>query len=78
MVNLLTYKDGEPFPGVVGRTSAESSPAWPTPPRAPEGAPNPSHTLGVVDDPWSRRISDSGLPNAIPGRGGHYVLLPLL
>jgi hypothetical protein len=40
MSNLLTYNDGEPFPGVIGRTSDESSPAWPTPPRAPEGAPN--------------------------------------
>jgi hypothetical protein len=36
----------------------------------------PSHTLGVVDDMWSRRIPDSGLPSANPGRGGHYVLLP--
>ena len=40
MTGLDTYNEGEPFPGVVGRTSDESSPAWPTPPRAVEGAPN--------------------------------------
>jgi arylsulfatase len=32
----LTYADGAPFPGVIGRTAEESSPAWPTPPQAAE------------------------------------------
>jgi len=34
------YRQGTAFPGVIGRTVAESSPAWPEPTRAPEGAPN--------------------------------------
>lgn len=37
---LKTYKDGTPFTGVIGRTTEESSPAWPEPPRPPEGAPS--------------------------------------
>ena len=48
MSNLITYKDGEPFPGVIGRTADESSPAWPTPPQAPDGAPNV--VMFVLDD----------------------------
>ena len=35
---IKTYKDGTPFTGVIGRTTEESSPAWPEPPRPPEGA----------------------------------------
>ena len=34
------YPPGSPFPGVIGRTLDESSPAWPAPNRAREGAPN--------------------------------------
>ena len=26
---IKTYKDGTPFTGVIGRTTEESSPAWP-------------------------------------------------
>ncbi|MDQ7823682.1 MAG: arylsulfatase [Candidatus Eremiobacteraeota bacterium] len=40
MSELKTYKDGTPFTGVIGRTTEESSPAWPEPGRPPEGAPN--------------------------------------
>ncbi|NIP85092.1 MAG: hypothetical protein GTO03_05845, partial [Planctomycetales bacterium] len=40
MSNLVEYKPGTTFPGVIGRTVAESSPAWPEPVRAVEGAPN--------------------------------------
>ena len=74
MSNLLTYNDGEPFPGVIGRTSDESSPAWPTPPRAPEGAPNVlifvlddvgfgqlSCFGGLVETPVLDRFADNGL-----------------
>jgi hypothetical protein len=32
------YGPGAAFPGVIGRTAAESVPAWPTPERAHEGA----------------------------------------
>ncbi|MCX4529938.1 MULTISPECIES: arylsulfatase [unclassified Streptomyces] len=34
------YRPGQRFPGVVGRTTEESSPAWPQPVRAVAGAPN--------------------------------------
>ena len=40
MSELVEYKTGTTFPGVIGRTVAESSPAWPEPVRAPEGSPN--------------------------------------
>ena len=48
MPKPLVYHDGEPFPGRVGATFAESAPAWPVPRRAPEGAPNV--VLVVLDD----------------------------
>lgn len=34
------YRPGQRFPGVIGRTTDESSPAWPQPVRAVAGAPN--------------------------------------
>ena len=37
---LKQYPEGGRFTGVVGRTADESSPAWPTVPRAPQGSPN--------------------------------------
>ena len=40
MAELVEYKPGTPFPGVIGRTVDESSPAWPSPSRAKEGSPN--------------------------------------
>jgi arylsulfatase len=40
MDELVEYPPGTPFPGVIGRTVDESSPAWPQPVRAKEGAPN--------------------------------------
>jgi len=40
MAELVEHPHGSPFSGVVGRTVSESSPAWPEPLRAPEGAPN--------------------------------------
>ena len=40
MSDLLEYKPGTAFNGVMGRTVAESTPAWPEPVRAKEGAPN--------------------------------------
>ena len=74
MSSLVTYEDGAPFPGVIGRTSDESSPAWPTPPRAPEGAPNVvifvlddvgfgqlSSFGGLVETPVMDRFADNGL-----------------
>ena len=74
MSDLVTYADGEPFSGVIGRTADESSPAWPTPPRAPEDAPNVvmfvlddvgfgqlSSFGGLVETPVLDRFADNGL-----------------
>ena len=40
MSELVEYPHGAAFPGVIGRTIAESSPAWPQPLRARDGSPN--------------------------------------
>jgi arylsulfatase len=37
---IVEYPVGAAFPGVIGRTADESSPAWPAPARARKGAPN--------------------------------------
>ncbi|WP_440955260.1 sulfatase-like hydrolase/transferase [Methanosarcina sp. Mfa9] len=37
---MIEYEPGTHFPGIIGRTLDESSPAWPKPTRAGEGAPN--------------------------------------
>ncbi len=44
---LKEYKQGQAFPGVIGRTFDQSSPAWPEPNRAREGSPN---VLIIVQD----------------------------
>ena len=46
-MGLKEYKPGSAFNGVIGRTFDESSPAWPEPRRAKEGAPN---VLFIVQD----------------------------
>jgi arylsulfatase A-like enzyme len=58
MSPVETYDDGAPFTGVIGRTSGESTPAWPTPPRAPEGAPN--ILIFVLDDVGFGQLSSFG------------------
>lgn len=58
MAKLKTYKDGTPFTGVIGRTTEESSPAWPEPPRPPEGAPNV--VFFVLDDVGFGQLSSFG------------------
>jgi hypothetical protein len=60
MSSLVMYRDGEPFPGVIGRTSDESRPAWPTPPpagRVELAAAN----RGSVGDVFITRNNDRGL-----------------
>lgn len=44
---LKEYKPGQSFPGVIGRTFDQSSPAWPMPKRAKEGSPN---VIFIVQD----------------------------
>ena len=55
---IKTYKDGTPFTGVIGRTTEESSPAWPDSPRPPEGAPNV--LFFVLDDVGYGQLSCFG------------------
>jgi hypothetical protein len=45
---MKTYREGERFPGEIGRTWEDSDPAFPMPPSAPEDAPNVRCV--VVDD----------------------------
>jgi arylsulfatase len=71
---IVEYEPGTPFAGVIGRTVEESSPAWPAPARAPEGAPNviffvlddvgfgqTSAFGGLVETPTLDRLAASGL-----------------
>lgn len=73
---LLTYRDGEPFPGVVGETLADSTPAWPVGPRAAAGSPNV--VLIVLDDVGFAQLgcfgSDIDTPNidALAAGGARY------
>jgi len=61
---LNEYKPGRAFPGVIGRTTGESSPAWPQPLRAVPGAPN---VLWVVlDDTGFGQLGCYGSPIATP------------
>jgi arylsulfatase len=61
---LTEYPAGTAFPGVVGRTTEESSPAWPRPLRAVAGAPN---VLWVVlDDTGFGQLGCYGSPISTP------------
>src|SRR3954462_7415930 len=58
------YGPGTEFPGVVARTTEESTPAWPQVLRAQEGAPN---VLTVVlDDTGFGQLGCYGSPIATP------------
>jgi arylsulfatase len=58
MSKLVEYKPGTTFPGVIGRTVSESSPAWPEPLRAKEGAPNV--IIFIIDDVGYGQMSAFG------------------
>ncbi len=58
MTKLKTYVDGTPFIGTIGRTTEESSPAWPEPVQALEGAPNVIFL--VLDDVGYGQLSSFG------------------
>ena len=61
---LKEYKPGSAFSGVIGRTFDVSSPAWPEPQRAREGAPN---VLFIVqDDTGFGQMGCYGSPIATP------------
>ena len=61
---IVEYGSGEAFPGVIGRTAEESSPAWPAPVRAEKGAPNV--LLIVLDDTGFGQLGCYGSPIETP------------
>ena len=61
---LTEYRPGTTFPGVIGRTPQDSTPAWPAPQRAPEGAPNVLFI--VIDDMGFGNLGCYGSPIATP------------
>jgi len=61
---LKEYKSGTTFPGVIGRTSEVSKPAWPAPNRAKEGAPNVLFI--VLDDTGFGHLGCYGSPIRTP------------
>jgi len=61
---LNEYPSGTSFPGVIGRTADESTPAWPAPVRAPKGAPNVLFI--VLDDTGFGQLGCYGGPIATP------------
>ena len=63
-MTLKQYPEGSRFPGVVGRTADESSPAWPTVPRAPKGSPNV--VFIVLDDTGFGQLGCFGSPIETP------------
>lgn len=58
------YEPGTAFPGVIGRTVQESSPAWPPPLRAAPGAANV--LIIVLDDTGFGQLGCYGSPIATP------------
>jgi arylsulfatase len=63
-MTLREYEGGQAFPGVIGRTTDESSPAWPRPLRAAAGAPNV--LCVVLDDTGFGQLGCYGSPIATP------------
>ena len=65
---IVEYEAGAGFSGVVGRTVDESSPAWPAPVRANEGAPNVLYI--VLDDTGFGQLGCFGSPIQTPNLDG--------
>src|SRR6516164_3324410 len=61
---LKEYKQGQAFPGVIGRTFDVSKPAWPAPNRAKEGAPNVLFI--ILDDTGFGQLGCYGSPISTP------------
>ena len=61
---VVEYGPGAAFPGVIGRTADESTPAWPAPVRAHEGAPNV--VFIVLDDTGFGQLGCYGSPIQTP------------
>jgi arylsulfatase A-like enzyme len=63
-MGLTEYELGTAFPGEIGRTTDESSPAWPRPVRARPGSPNV--LMIVLDDTGYGQLGCYGSPIATP------------
>src|SRR5258708_40317063 len=63
-MSLKEYKPGTAFPGVIGLTVDQSSPAWPEPLRAREGTPNVLFI--VLDDTGYGQLGCYGSPIETP------------
>ena len=63
-MGLTEYEPGTTFPGIIGRTTDESSPAWPRPLRAKQGTPNV--LIIVLDDTGYGQLGCYGSPIATP------------
>jgi arylsulfatase A-like enzyme len=61
---IVEYPAGSPFPGVIGRTIDESSPAWPAPVRPAKGSPNVMFI--VLDDTGFGHLGCFGSPIETP------------
>jgi arylsulfatase A-like enzyme len=61
---LNEYRPGTAFPGVIGRAFDQSSPAWPQPLRAREGAPNVLFI--ILDDTGFGQLGCYGSPIRTP------------
>ncbi|WP_371745539.1 arylsulfatase [Myxococcus sp. CA033] len=71
---MKTYREGERFPGRIGRTYEESEPAFPMPPKAPKDAPNILYVIlddvgfgwcepfgGMIRTPTLMKLAQQGL-----------------
>jgi hypothetical protein len=65
---IVEYQQGTKFPGTIGQTVSESTPAWPQPIRARDGA--PSVLFFVLDDVGYRQLSCFGGEGLCVGRDG--------
>jgi arylsulfatase A-like enzyme len=63
-MSLIEYRPGTVFPGVIGRTADESSPAWPAPRRP--GADAPNVLIVVMDDTGYGQLGCYGSPIETP------------
>jgi arylsulfatase A-like enzyme len=61
---IIEYESGEPFPGLIGRTAEESSPAWPASVRPAPAAPNV--LMIVLDDTGYGNLGCYGSPIETP------------
>lgn len=63
-MSIVEYPSGSSFPGVIGRTFDASTPAWPKPLRAREGAPNVLFV--ILDDTGFGQLGCFGSPIRTP------------